>query len=320
MRRSSEACGGVLGIRPGHWHAAAQPDRRPANKAPAAAAIRSAAPRSAAGATPCVPGKSRRRRRLAAEKPTASAMACGVMSILQLANSPTAKEVITPSAMPRAPPIIDSVTASTRNCLRMSRPRAPTAMRSPISRVRSVTLTSMMFMMPMPPTSSDTEATAPRSSVSTRLAASCACKISVRLRIVNGSSAPGCTFMRCRSSSLIFSSIAFMSAPSAVLTEIVPTRRCLPCVWPSTRLRAVEIGISTMSSWSWPSAFCPLRSSTPITSSGTLRTRITSSTGSASPKSCCAVVSPISATLPAPLISFGSNRRPDASGQSRAIR
>ena len=35
---------------------------------------------------------------------------------------------------------------------------APTAIRSPISRVRSVTLTSMMFMIPMPPTSSDTAA------------------------------------------------------------------------------------------------------------------------------------------------------------------
>ena len=35
----------------------------------------------------------------------------------------------------------------------MSRRRAPTALRMPISRVRSVTLTSMMFMMPMPPTS-----------------------------------------------------------------------------------------------------------------------------------------------------------------------
>ena len=30
---------------------------------------------------------------------------------------------------------------------------APSAFRTPISRVRSVTLTSMMFMMPMPPTS-----------------------------------------------------------------------------------------------------------------------------------------------------------------------
>ena len=30
---------------------------------------------------------------------------------------------------------------------------APSALRTPISRVRSVTDTSMMFMMPMPPTS-----------------------------------------------------------------------------------------------------------------------------------------------------------------------
>ena len=44
------------------------------------------------------------------------------------------------------------ITASMRNWVRMSRPCAPTAMRTPISRVRSVTLTSMMFMMPMPPT------------------------------------------------------------------------------------------------------------------------------------------------------------------------
>ena len=35
-----------------------------------------------------------------------------------------------------------------------SRRFAPTALRTPISRVRSVTETSMMFMMPMPPTSS----------------------------------------------------------------------------------------------------------------------------------------------------------------------
>ena len=70
-----------------------------------------------------------------------------------------------PTRSPRArchtsEPITRSVTASTRNCVRMSRARAPTASRSPISRVRSVTDTSMMFMMPMPPTTSDTEATA----------------------------------------------------------------------------------------------------------------------------------------------------------------
>ena len=48
---------------------------------------------------------------------------------------------------------------------RMWRGSAPTAMRMPISRVRSVTLTSMMFMMPMPPTRSDTAATLASSSV-----------------------------------------------------------------------------------------------------------------------------------------------------------
>ena len=56
----------------------------------------------------------------------------------------------------------DSRIASTRNCRRMSLGRAPTAMRMPISRVRSVTETSMMFMMPMPPTRSETPAMLPR--------------------------------------------------------------------------------------------------------------------------------------------------------------
>ena len=42
----------------------------------------------------------------------------------------------------------------------MSRRRAPTARRMPISRVRSSTLASMMFMIPMPPTSSEIDAIA----------------------------------------------------------------------------------------------------------------------------------------------------------------
>ena len=37
----------------------------------------------------------------------------------------------------------------------MSRLRAPSALRRPISRVRSLTTISMMFMMTMPPTTSD---------------------------------------------------------------------------------------------------------------------------------------------------------------------
>lgn len=45
----------------------------------------------------------------------------------------------------------------------MSRSRVPIAMCMPISRVR-VTDTRMIFMMPIPPTSSDAEAIAPNSS------------------------------------------------------------------------------------------------------------------------------------------------------------
>ena len=51
----------------------------------------------------------------------------------------------------------------------MSLRRAPTALRMPISRVRSVTLTSMMFITPMPPTSSEMAATSPSSVVNTLL-------------------------------------------------------------------------------------------------------------------------------------------------------
>ena len=68
---------------------------------------------------------------------------------------------------------------------------APTAMRMPISRVRSVTLTSMMFMMPMPPTRSDTAATLASSVVIVSVPCACAPAISERLRIEKSSSAPG---------------------------------------------------------------------------------------------------------------------------------
>ena len=47
----------------------------------------------------------------------------------------------------------------------VARPRAPTALRMPISRVRSRTDTSMMFMIPIPPTTSEIEAIPPSSRV-----------------------------------------------------------------------------------------------------------------------------------------------------------
>ena len=55
--------------------------------------------------------------------------------------------------------------------MRMSPRRAPIALRMPISRVRSVTLTSMMFITPIPPTSSEIAATSPSSVVNTLVVA-----------------------------------------------------------------------------------------------------------------------------------------------------
>jgi hypothetical protein len=51
----------------------------------------------------------------------------------------------------------------------MMSPRpAPSAFLIPISRVRSVTVTNMMFMTPIPPTSSEIAATAPSRTVNVR--------------------------------------------------------------------------------------------------------------------------------------------------------
>ena len=51
----------------------------------------------------------------------------------------------------------------------MSRRFAPIARRIPISRVRSVTVASMMFMMPMPPTTSEIAAMSPMKSMNISL-------------------------------------------------------------------------------------------------------------------------------------------------------
>ena len=64
--------------------------------------------------------------------------------------------------MPTTPPNIDRTTDSVSICAMMSERRAPSALRSPISRVRSVTTISMMFMITMPPTTSDRPTTPTR--------------------------------------------------------------------------------------------------------------------------------------------------------------
>jgi hypothetical protein len=94
------------------------------------------------------------------EKKTASNTAPKLTTVFQLASREMIADALIPSMIPAHPPTMDKATASTRNCARMSRVFAPTACRSPISRVRSRTDTSIMFMIPMAPTIRETEATA----------------------------------------------------------------------------------------------------------------------------------------------------------------
>ena len=92
--------------------------------------------------------------------------------------------------MPITPPTMPMTMDSIMNCMSTFEEVAPSALRMPISRVRSVTETIMMFMIPMPPTSSEMPAIDPRSSV---IIFVFSVKLSMRLvmlRTVKSSSAP----------------------------------------------------------------------------------------------------------------------------------
>src|SRR5439155_26898070 len=62
-----------------------------------------------------------------------------------------------PPSMPTAPPTSVRVEASTRNCHKLARRVAPSALRTPISRVRSVTEIIMIATTPTPPTINPTD-------------------------------------------------------------------------------------------------------------------------------------------------------------------
>ena len=63
-------------------------------------------------------------------------------------------------------PTSPSSSASSRNCWRMSRRRAPIDMRRPISRVRCSTDARRMFMIPTPPTMTETAAAMMKTTIS----------------------------------------------------------------------------------------------------------------------------------------------------------
>ena len=165
------------------------------------------------------------------------------------------------------PPSADSTTASIRNCSSTSCSSAPMARRRPISRVRSVTLTSMMFMMPMPPTSRLTAATAPSSVVSTSVvldSVSASCWVSKILKLSSSLSA---SWRRSRRSSRRLAFSGALSLPSCIDTSSVATLRL-----PVTRRCSVRSGTTTVSSWS-PMPLWPLAARMPITVQENLRTR-----------------------------------------------
>ncbi len=64
-----------------------------------------------------------------------------------------------PSTIPIRPPISVMMPASARNCHKIDFVLAPKDFRMPISLVRSVTDTSMIFITPMPPTKREMAAT-----------------------------------------------------------------------------------------------------------------------------------------------------------------
>src|ERR1035438_1702054 len=126
---------------------------------------------------------------------------------------PSKAVTMAPKATPAAPPRKASTTASISICIMMSSRRAPTALRIPISRVRSVTLTSMMFMMTMPPTTSEMQVTG------TTMAATRLSNWSMKPRMASGvrvsklSASPGRAWKRLRSETRVRSSASCKLSP-----------------------------------------------------------------------------------------------------------
>jgi len=72
-----------------------------------------------------------------------------------------------PPMTPKRPPTNDNIVASIKNWDKITPFGAPIALRIPISRVRSITVTNMMLVIPIPPTSNEIPATVPSSTVNT---------------------------------------------------------------------------------------------------------------------------------------------------------
>ena len=108
--------------------------------------------------------------------PKASATLIGDTTAEKSAKRSMEWAISTPSTVPAIPPATESSPASATNWATTSRAVAPTARRTPISRTRSCTVASMMFMMPIPPTRSDIPAMAASTALNIRCSFCSSCR------------------------------------------------------------------------------------------------------------------------------------------------
>src|SRR5437870_659623 len=195
-----------------------------------------------------------------------------------------------PAARPSTPPTSESVTDSARNWRRMARRVAPSDLRIPISRVRSVTLMSMMFMITMPPTTMPMATTAGTTVKMTRVRL-CQKEMSPSaVSTLKSSSWPGRSRCAIRIASSARSMASATCSAAGILTEIT-------VVWrrPYSASNVVS-GSITNPSHDWPSTV-PFFAITPLIVNVQPRTRTRRPTARAtSSKSFSATSNPSTAT------------------------
>ena len=139
--------------------------------------------------------------------------------------------------------------------------RAPIALRMPISRVRSVTVTSMMFMTPIPPTSSEIAATAAEQHGERGCVELVVCE---QRRLVEDAEVGRAVVGDVCAASRI------VGRPRSAASSTAPSDFASTTIWRERRREPARVsctvvsGAITMSSWSWK-PFEPFDLSTPTT-------------------------------------------------------
>ena len=125
-----------------------------------------------------------------------------------------------PTKMPRKPPKTETRTDSVRNWKKICAGDAPTALRVPTSRTRSLNEASWMFMTTMPPTSS--EMIPQIMNVMSYILLFCSLRRRLATREKTSKSFMPCSRSRMRSISSTASSLRFTSFMRTCMNEILP--------------------------------------------------------------------------------------------------